>query len=58
MVNQKYQETHSVEPDNIHEVMYNMSVKSDSTMLDLDPINIGGSESYGDASGCNWNSGG
>lgn len=55
---EEYQETHSVEPDNIHEVMYNMSVKSASTTLDLDPINIGGSENYGDASGRNWNSGG
>ena len=55
---EEYQETHSIEPDNIHEVMYNMSVKSASTTLDLDPINIGGSENYGDASGRNWNSGG
>ena len=46
------------EPDNIHEVMYNMAVKNASTTLDLDPINIGGSENYGDAPGRNWNSGG
>ena len=46
------------EPDNIHEVMYNMAVKNAATTLDLDPINIGGSENYGDASGRNWNSGG
>ena len=46
------------EPDNIHEVMYDMSVKGAVTTLDLDPINVGGSENYGDASGRNWNSGG
>ena len=46
------------EPDNIHEVMYNIAVKNAATKLDLDSINIGGSENYGDVSGRNWNSGG
>ena len=35
-----------------------MAVKNAATTLDLDPINIGGSENHGDASGRNWNSGG
>jgi hypothetical protein len=33
-----------VEPDNIHEVMYQMSTKSAATTLQLDPI--GGSENF------------
>lgn len=43
----------SKESDNIHEIMYNMSVKSSITTLDLNPINIGGSENYGDSSELN-----
>ena len=34
----------SVEPDNIHEVMYEMATKSGATTVQLDPI--GGSENF------------
>ena len=35
---------YSKEPDNIHEVMYDMATKSGATILQLDPI--GGSENF------------
>ena len=35
---------YSKEPDNIHQVMYDMATKTKSTTLDLDPI--GGSENF------------
>ena len=35
---------YSKEPDNIHEVIYNMATKSGATTLQLDPI--GGSENF------------
>jgi hypothetical protein len=41
---QQYQETHSVESEDIHQVMYEMSTKSSATTLQLDPI--GGSENF------------
>ena len=41
---QQYQETNSVEPENIHQVMYEMATKSGATTLQLDPI--GGSENF------------
>ena len=41
---QQYQETHSVEPANIHQVMYEMATKSGATTVQLDPI--GGSENF------------
>ena len=41
---QQYQETHSVEPANIHQVMYEMATKSGATTVQLDPV--GGSENF------------
>ena len=41
---QQYQETHSVEPANIHQVMYEMATRSGATTVQLDPI--GGSENF------------
>ena len=41
---QQYQETNSVEPENIHQVMYEMATKSGATTIQLDPI--GGSENF------------
>ena len=41
---QQYQETNSVEPENIHQVMYEMATKSGATTVQLDPI--GGSENF------------
>tara|TARA_B100000085_G_scaffold181403_1_gene165660 strand:+ start:273 stop:677 length:405 start_codon:yes stop_codon:yes gene_type:complete len=42
---QEYQETHqSVEPENIHQVMYEMATQNSATTLQLDPI--GGSENF------------
>ena len=41
---QQHQETHSVEPANIHQVMYEMATKSGATTVQLDPI--GGSENF------------
>ena len=41
---QQYQETNSVEPANIHQVMYEMATKSGATTIQLDPI--GGSENF------------
>ena len=35
---------YSKEPDNIHQVMYNLATKSGATMIQLDPI--GGSENF------------
>ena len=39
---QQYQETNSVEPENIHQVMYEMATKGGAPTVQLDPI--GGSE--------------
>ena len=41
---QQYQETNSVEPENIHQVMYEMATKGGATTIQLDPI--GGSENF------------
>ena len=41
---EEYQETHSVEPENIHQVMYEMATQNSATTLQLDPI--GGSENF------------
>ena len=42
---EEYQETHhSVEPENIHQVMYEMATQNAATTLQLDPI--GGSENF------------
>ena len=42
---EEYQETHhSVEPENIHQVMYEMATQSAATTLQLDPI--GGSKNF------------
>ena len=41
---QQYQETNSVEPENIHQVMYDLATKSGKTTTQLDPI--GGSENF------------
>ena len=41
---QQYQETHSVESEDIHQIMYEMATKNVSTTLQLDPI--GGSENF------------
>ena len=41
---EEYQETHSVEPEDIHQVMYEMATQNVATTLQLDPI--GGSENF------------
>ena len=41
---QQYQETNSVEPENIHQLMYDLATKSGKTTTQLDPI--GGSENF------------
>lgn len=41
---EEYQETSSVEPENIHQVMYEMATQNAATTLQLDPI--GGSENF------------
>ena len=41
---QQHQETHSVESEDIHQVMYEMATKNAATTLQLDPI--GGSENF------------
>jgi hypothetical protein len=41
---EEYQETHSVEPENIHQVMYEIATQNVATTLQLDPI--GGSENF------------
>ena len=38
------EQTSSVEPENIHQVMYEMATKSGATTVQLDPI--GGSENF------------
>ena len=44
MKRQEREENFSVEPDNIHQLMYEMATKSGATTLQLDPI--GGSENF------------
>tara|TARA_R100000458_G_C8068536_1_gene108376 strand:- start:92 stop:502 length:411 start_codon:yes stop_codon:yes gene_type:complete len=41
---QEREENFSVEPDNIHQLMYEMATKSGATTIQLDPI--GGSENF------------
>ena len=41
---QKKREESGAEPDNIHQVMYEMATKSGATTVQLDPI--GGSENF------------
>ena len=49
---QQYQETHSVEPANIHQVMYEMATKNWNTVAETQ----GGSENFQEGPG-GWNSG-
>ena len=44
MKRQEREENFSVEPENIHQVMYEMATKSGATTVQLDPI--GGSENF------------
>jgi|TARA_B100000925_G_scaffold156128_1_gene117215 hypothetical protein len=44
MKRQEREENFSVEPDNIHQLMYEMATKSGATTIQLDPI--GGSENF------------
>ena len=44
MKRQEREENFSVEPDNIHQLMYEIATKNQSTTLHLDPI--GGSENF------------
>ena len=44
MKRQEREENFSVEPENIHQVMYEMATKSGATTIQLDPI--GGSENF------------
>lgn len=46
MKRQEREENFSVEPDNMHELMYNMATSHLSTTLHLDPPNLGGSENF------------
>ena len=56
---QEREENFSVEPDNIHELMYNMATSQQSTTLHLDPPSTpGGSENFqGGDNGYGWMSG-
>ena len=56
MKRQERKENFSVEPDNIHEMMYNMSTQNQPTTLQLNPP--GGSENFqGGDTGYGWMSG-
>ena len=46
----------SVEPDNIHQVMYDVATKNNNTTLDLNPLSPGGSENFHEGPG-SWSSG-
>tara|TARA_B100000085_G_scaffold31546_1_gene26020 strand:+ start:160 stop:582 length:423 start_codon:yes stop_codon:yes gene_type:complete len=54
MKRQEREENFSVEPENIHQVMYEIATKNQSTTLHLDPP--GGSENFQSGPG-GWNSG-
>ena len=41
---QEFEKSFSVEPEDIHQVMYEMATKSGATTVQLDPI--GGSENF------------
>jgi len=46
----------SVEPDNMHQVMYDVSTRNENTTLDLNPLSPGGSENFHEGVG-GWSSG-
>ena len=56
--NQKERENDfSVEPDNMHQVMYDVATRSNNTTLDLNPLpSPGGSENFHEGPG-GWTSG-
>ena len=49
-------DTFSVEPNNMHQVMYDVSTRNNNTTLDLNPLSPGGSENFHEGPGC-WSSG-
>ena len=49
-------DTFSVEPDNMHQVMYDVSTRNNNTTLDLNPLSPGGSETFHEGPG-GWSSG-
>jgi hypothetical protein len=49
-------DTFSVEPDNMHQVMYDVSTRNENTTLDLNPLPPGGSENFHEGPG-GWSSG-
>ena len=51
---QEREQSFSVEPDNIHQKMYEIATKNQNTTLDLNPV--GGSENFHEGPG-GWNSG-
>ena len=53
---QEREENFSVEPDDIHQKMYEIATKNQNTTLDLNPISPGGSENFHEGPG-GWNSG-
>ena len=56
MKRQEREENFSVEPDDIHQKMYEIATKNQNTTLDLNPISPGGSENFHEGPG-GWNSG-
>ena len=53
---QERENNFSVEPDDIHQKMYEIATKNQNTTLDLDPISPGGSENFHEGPG-RWSSG-
>ena len=49
-------DTFSVEPDNMHQVMYDVATRNNNTTLDLNPLPPGGSENFHEGPG-GWSSG-
>ena len=49
-------DTFSVEPNNMHQVMYDVSTRNNNTTLDLNPLSPGGSETFHEGPG-GWSSG-
>jgi hypothetical protein len=49
-------DTFSVEPDNMHQVMYDVATRNNNTTLDLNPLSPGGSETFHEGPG-GWSSG-
>lgn len=56
MKRQEREQNFSVEPDDIHQKMYEIATKNQNTTLDLDPISPGGSENFHEGPG-GWSSG-